>query len=207
MSIRNTLSIFAAVFALAIGTAHAQATPAAFAKLPTPQPTLAGGKIEVIEFFWYGCPHCYALEPAVNAWLKNAPKDVVFKRIPANPSEGWGEMARVYYTLDAMGLLDKYHQRVFDAMHKENVNLGNKRLREEWLAKNGIDVAKYNDVEKSFSVATNLARARQLTQAYQVDSVPRLIVNGKYYTSADLLSDKVFPTVDQMIAQVRKEKG
>jgi len=178
MSLPNTLSIFAAVFALAIGTAHAQATPAAFGKLPAPQPTEGGGKIEVIEFFWY-----------------------------ANPSEGWGEMARVYYTLDAMGLLDKYHQRVFDAMHKENVNLGNKRLREAWLAKNGIDVAKYNDVEKSFSVATKLSRARQLTQAYQVDSVPRLVVNGKYYTAADLTGDKVFPTVDQMIAQVRKEKS
>ena len=204
MSIRNTLSIFAAVFALSIGTAHAQAT---FGKLAVPQPSEGGGKIEVIEFFWYGCPHCYALEPAVNTWLKNAPKDVVFKRIPANPSEGWGEMARVYYTLEAMGLLDKYHQRVFDAMHRDNVNLGNKRIREEWLAKNGIDVAKYHDVEKSFSVVTNLARARQLTQAYQVDTVPRLIVNGRYYASENLTVDKVFPTVDQMIAQVRKEKS
>ena len=204
MSIRNTLSIFAAVFALSIGTAEAQAT---FAKLPNPQPTEGDGKIEVIEFFWYGCGHCYALEPSVNAWLKNAPKDVVFKRIPANPSEGWGEMARVYYTLDAMGLLGKYHQRVFDAMHKDNVNLANKRLREEWLTKNGIDPVKYNDVEKSFSVATRLSRARQLTQAYQVDTVPRLIVNGRYYASENLTVDKVFPAVDQMIAQVRKEKS
>src|SRR5258708_39464969 len=129
MSLRNTLSIFAAVFALAIGTAHAQATPAAFGKLPVPQPTEGGGKIEVIEFFWYGCPHCYALEPSVNAWLKNAPKDVVFRRIPANPSELWGEMARVYYTLEAMGLLEKYHQRGCDAMHKEDGNLRNRRWR------------------------------------------------------------------------------
>ena len=202
MSIRNTLSIFAAVFALAIGTAQAQAP---YATLQNPQPTDGGGKIEVIEFFWYGCPHCYALEPSVSAWVKNAPKDVVFKRIPANPSEGWGEMARVYYTLEAMGLLEKYHQRVFDAMHKENVNLSNKRLREEWLGKNGIDVAKYNDVEKSFSVVTNLARARQLTGVYQVDTVPRLIVNGKYYAAENLTVDKVFPAVDQMIAQVRTE--
>ena len=142
MSIRNTLSIFAAVFALAMGSAHAQApqaAQAAFSKLPNPQATVGDGKIEVIEFFWYGCPHCYALEPSVNTWVKNEFEDVVFKRSPANPSDGWGEMARVYYTLEAMALLDKYHQRVFDAMHKENVNLGNKRIREEWLAKNGID--------------------------------------------------------------------
>lgn len=206
MSLSRTLSIAAAVLALALGTAQAQAP---FAKLPAPQPTEGGGKIEVIEFFWYGCSHCYALEPSVNAWIKTAPKDVVFRRIPAYPSEGWGEMARVYYTLEAMGLLDKYHQRVFDAMHRDNVNLANKRIREEWLAKNGIDVARYGDVEKSFSVATKLSRARQLTAAYQVDSVPRLIVNGKYFTSAEQAgtADKVFPVVDQIIAVVRKEKS
>src|SRR5258708_39462724 len=98
-------------------------------------------------------------------------------------------MARVHYTLDAMGLLDKYHQRVFDAMHKENGNLGNKRLREAWLAKNGIAVAKYNDVEKAFSVATKLSRARQLTQAHPADTGPRLGVNGKHYTAADPTGD------------------
>jgi thiol:disulfide interchange protein DsbA len=206
MSLSRTLSVIAAVLALAVGTASAQAP---FSKLPAPQPTEGGGKIEVIEFFWYGCPHCYALEPSVAAWIKNAPKDVVFRRIPAYPSESWGEMARVFYTLEAMGLLEKYHQKVFDAMHRDGVNLANKRLREEWLAKNGIDVPKYNDVEKSFAVSTKLSRARQLTLAYQVDSVPRLIVNGKYFTSAEQAGapDKVFSVVDQIIAVVRKEKG
>ena len=208
MSLRKALSTAALFLAFAVSGAWAQA-PAPYSMLQPQQPTDGSGKIEVIEFFWYGCPHCYSLEPAVNAWLKAAPKDVVFKRIPAYPSEGWGEMAKVFYTLEAMGLLDQYHQRVFDAMHKENVNLANKRMREEWLAKNGVDVAKYNEVEKSFTVATKVARARQLTQAYKVDSVPRLIVNGKYVTSAEQAggADKVFAVVDKIIAVARKDKS
>jgi len=206
MSLRKAFSIAATILALAAGGACAEAP---YALLQPPQPTDSAGKIEVIEFFWYGCPHCYSLEPAVNAWVKAAPKDVVFKRVPAVPSDSWGEMAKVFYTLEAMGLLDQYHQKVFDAMHKDNVNLANKRLRDEWLAKNGIDVAKYSDMEKSFTVATKLSRARQLTQAYKVDSVPRVVVNGKYYTSAEQAggANRIFPVVDQIIGMARKDKS
>jgi thiol:disulfide interchange protein DsbA len=209
MSLRKALSLLVATFAFAAaGNAWAQAaTP--YSLLNPPQPTDGGGKIEVIEFFWYGCPHCYSIEPAVNAWLKTAPKDVVFKRVPAFPSDSWGQMAGVYYTLEAMGLLDQYHSKVFDAMHKQNVNLSNKGKRDEWLKANGIDPAKFAEVEKSFTVATKVARARQMTQAYKVDSVPRFIVNGKYVTSAEQAggNEKIFPTVDQLIAAARKEKS
>jgi thiol:disulfide interchange protein DsbA len=205
--LRKVLPLFAATLAFTAGAAFAQA-PSAWATLNPPQPSEAG-KIEVIEFFWYGCPHCYHLEPAVNAWVKNAPKDVVFKRVPAFPSEAWGEGAKMFYTLEAMGLLDQYHQKVFDAIHKQNVNLNNAKKREEWLKANGIDPVKYNEVEKSFTVNTKVARARQLTQAYKVDSVPRVFVNGKYFTSAEQAggAEKVFPVVDQIIAVARKEKG
>ena len=208
MSLRKMLSLFTAVLALAAGGAIAQpATP--YAPLTPPQPTDGSGKIEVIEFFWYGCPHCYSMEPAVAAWLKTAPKDVVFKRVPAYPSDAWGSMAVMYYTLEAMGLLEQYHSKVFDAMHKQNLNLANKNKRDEWLKANGIDPAKYAEVEKSFSVSTKVARARQMTQAYKVDSVPRFIVNGKYVTSGEQAggNDKIFPTIDQIIAQARKEKS
>src|SRR5262249_30439685 len=111
--------------------------------------------------------------------------------------------------LEAMGVLDKYHQKVFDAMHKDNVNLANKKKREEWLAQNGVDVAKYNQTEKSFTGATRRMRAKPMTMNYQVDSVPRLVVNGKYFTSAEQAggADKVFPVVDQLLATVRKEKS
>jgi protein dithiol oxidoreductase (disulfide-forming) len=208
MQLRKVLSLLAASLAFAAGSVLAQpAQP--WAPLSPPQPTDGSGKIEVIEFFWYGCPHCNAMEPYVNAWLKTKPADVEFKRIHAYPTESWGPGVLMFYTLEAMGLLDKYHDKVFDAIHKQNVNLNNAKKRDEWLQANGIDPAKFNEVSKSFSVSTKVARARQQTQAYKVDSVPRFFVNGKYFTSAEQAggNDKIFPTIDQMIAVARKEKG
>ena len=205
MSLRNSLALAAATLALA-ASAFAQAP---YATLSPPQPSEGGGKIEVVEFFWYGCPHCYTLEPAVATWTKNAPKDVVFKRVPAVPSDSWGEMAKVYYALETMNLLDTHHMKVFDAMHKDKLNLGNKKIRDEWMAKNGIDPAKYAEVEKSFTVATKVNRAKQLTYAYKVDSVPRVFVNGKYYTSAEQAggAERIFPIVDQLIGMARSENN
>jgi len=204
MSLHHRFMIAAA--ALAFSAAGALAQP--FSSLNPAQPTEGGGKVEVIEFFWYGCPHCYTLEPAVVAWAKKAPQDVVFKRVPAVPSAAWEEHARMFYTLEAMGKLDEYHQKVFDAIHKANVNLNNRKMRDEWLAKNGIDPAKYAEVEKSFSVATKVNRAKQLTYSYKVESVPRVAVDGKYYTSAEQAGgvDRVFQIVDQLIGMARKEK-
>jgi thiol:disulfide interchange protein DsbA len=163
----------------------------------------------VIEFFWYGCPHCYSLEPAVVAWAKKMPPDVVFKRVPAIPSDSWMEHARIFYTLEAMGKLDEYHQKVFDAIHKGNVNMNHKKTRDEWFAKNGIDPAKYAEMEKSFSVATKLNRAKQLTYAYKVDSVPRVTVNGRYVITMEAAGsiDRVFQIVDQAIGVARKDKA
>ena len=200
-------SFMLAVAALGFAAAGTLAQP--FSPIEPPQPTDGGGKIEVIEFFWYGCPHCYSLEPNVVSWAKNAPKDVVFKRVPAVPSDAWADAARMFYTLEAMGKLDEYHQKVFDAIHKSNVNMNNKKFRDEWLGKNGIDPAKYAEMEKSFSVATKVNRAKQLTYAYKVDSVPRITVNGKYYTSAEKAGDlnRVFPIVDQLIGMSRKDKA
>src|SRR5450631_944844 len=209
MSFRKALSPFVALLAFAFaGAAWSQAGPP-YSLLNPPQPTDGSGKVEVIEFFWYGCPHCYALEPAVNAWLKTAPKDVVFKRIPAFPSDAWGRDALMYYTLEAMGLLDTYHEKVFDAIHRDKVNFASNSKRDEWFKANGIDPAKFAEVEKSFAVVSKLARARQLTQSYKVDSVPRIIVNGKYVTSAEQAGgvDKLFPEVDQLIVMARKDKG
>ncbi len=207
MSLRKALALFVSLAVIAFGAA-AQA-PQPYQQLNPPQPNDSPGKIEVVEFFWYGCPHCYHLEPLVNAWVKNQPKDVVFKRVPATPNETWAQGAVMFYTLEAMGLLEQYHGKVFDAIHKDNKNLNNKRIREEWLQQNGVDVAKYNEMEKSFSVSSKVQRARQLTGAYRVDGVPRVFVGGKYYTAAEFAGsqDKVFPVVDQLVAMVRKEAG
>jgi len=201
MSFRRIAAFAAALWLAASGAALAQ-----FTLLNPPQPT-DGAKIEVIEFFWYGCPHCYHLEPSIAAWQKTAPKDVVFKRVPATTAS-WGTLATVYYTLEAMGVLDQYHTKVFDAMHKQNINLSNTGLREEWLAKQGIDVAKYRDVEKSFSVSTKISRAKQMTASYKIDSVPQLVVDGKFVVSAQSAGgqERMFQAVDQAIAAARREK-
>lgn len=206
MSLRKALIVIATVLAGAFGSAWAQ-TP--YALVEPPQPTESNGKVEVIEFFWYGCPHCYHLEPALNAWVQHLPKDVVFKRVPAVPSDSWGQLARVFYTLQAMGLVNQYHDKVFDAIHKDNLNLGVKKIRDPWLVKNGIDPKKYDEVDKSFTVMTDMNRARQMTINYKVDSVPRFIVNGKYYTSAELAggTGKIFEVLDQLIAKSRQENG
>jgi thiol:disulfide interchange protein DsbA len=206
MYLRKALMIVAMLVAAAGGTAWAQVP---YAPMQPPQPTGDNGKIEVIEFFWYGCPHCYHLEPELNAWVAKLPPDVEFKRVPAYPSEAWGEAARIFYTLEAMGLLDKFHDKVFDAIHKDNVNLVNPKIRAEWLTKNGIDAKKFEDMSKSFTVVSYMNRDKQMTLNYKVDGVPRLVVGGKYYTSGELAggADKIFPAVDQMIAKVREEQG
>ena len=196
---------FAAMLCMGLaGAAFAQRAP--FTVLNPAQPTEGGGKIEVIEFFWYGCPHCYHLEPAIVSWEKNAPKDVVFKRVPAAHG-GWASLASVYYTFEAMGLLEKMHAKVFEAIHKQNLNLGNKNVRDDWLAKQGVDVAKFNDVEKSFSVMTKLQRARQMSASYKIDSVPQLVVNGKYVISSESAGgmERMIPAVELAVGAARRE--
>jgi thiol:disulfide interchange protein DsbA len=200
MLLRQAFAVLATFFAFAVQAQQG------WAPVNPPQPTENNGKVEVMEFFWYGCPHCYALEPDVVAWVKKLPPDVEFKRVPA-PMGGWLEGARIFYTLEALGVLPQYHEKVFDAIHKEQVNLFNARQREQWLQKNGIDPAKYAAAEKSFSVDSKLKRAMQLAQQYKVDGVPRIVVGGKYYTSSEQAGGaaKVFPIVAPLVDMVRKE--
>jgi thiol:disulfide interchange protein DsbA len=175
-------------------------------KQDSPQPTEGNGKIEVIEFFWYGCPHCYRLEPTLEAWLKNKPADVVFKRVHALPGTTWMAHAKIFYTLETMGLEEKLHEKVFEAIHKDNKNLASQKVLDEFLANNGVDPTKYHEVEKSFSVDSKLKRANQMTVAYKVDGVPRIIVDGKLATGPAEAGgeDKMMQAVDQMIAAERK---
>jgi protein dithiol oxidoreductase (disulfide-forming) len=205
---RRAFTAFIAALVLATGAAHAQVAKGKdFALLEPPQPTEGGGKVEVIEFFWYGCGHCFKLEPALVKWSQALPKDVVFKRVPAVPNDSWGQTAVVFYTLEAMGLLEKMHQKVFDAIHLDNVIITNRKVRDEWLGKNGVDPIKFTEVEKSFSVQSKLARAKQMTAAYKIDGVPMIVVNGKYVSSLALAggTDRLLQVVDGLIVQARKE--
>lgn len=209
MSLRRIATLATAVLGLAAGTALAQLQPGKDYTLLKPPQASEAGKIEVIEFFSYACGHCYKLEPFLEAWAKKLPADVVFKRVPGAGSDAWSQLAVLYFSLEAMGKLESHQKKVFDAMHAENVNLANPKIREGWLAKNGIDAAQYVAVEKSFTVQSKLSRAKQLMGDYKVDGVPMLVVNGKYVTSNAHAGgpERVVPVLEGLIAMARKESG
>jgi len=157
-----------------------------------PQPTgVPAGKVEVIEVFWYGCPHCYALEPYLMSWLKNKPEYIELVRIPVMWSPGHKTHAHLFYTLEALGRHD-LHQKVFDTIHQEKNNLLGNSEQESiqkmtaFAKAHGIDEKKFMDAWNSFSVASNLNRANELTQRYHVEGVPVVIVNGKYTTDVGM---------------------
>src|SRR6185436_12139679 len=132
-----------------------------FGEVKPPQPTETGGKIEVLEFFWYGCPHCYSLEPLIEVWTKKLPADVQFRRVPAIFNERWALDANIYYSLEALGVLDKVHRALFDAIHKDRLKTDSKEARDQWLQRNGVDVKKFDDAFKSFGVQSKVKRAAQ----------------------------------------------
>ncbi|NIA56656.1 thiol:disulfide interchange protein DsbA/DsbL [Massilia sp. TW-1] len=151
--------------------------------LPAAQPTDTGKKIEVIEFFAYYCPHCYAFEPALEAWVKKQGDDVVFKRVHIQGGAGVLPQQRLFYTLDAMGLLNQYHQKVFDAMHQQHLRLSSDEQVFDWVAQNGIDRAKFIDTYRSFGIQARLRRAATMMDAYGVDRWPLVVIDGRYVTS------------------------
>ncbi len=208
----RTRRLFLAALAaasLAAGTALAQQPTGPFTLLQPPQPMEGSGKVEVIEFFSYACPHCYKLEPFLEAWAKKQGPDVVVKRVPGAGSDSWTQLAALYYSLEAMGKLEALHMKAFNAMHQDGVNLASPKIRESWLAKNGVDVAQYQGVEKSFSVQSKVGRAKQLMAAYKVDGVPMVVVNGKYVTSNAHAGgpDRVVAVLDQLVAMGRRDLG
>lgn len=163
------------------------------------------GKVEVVEFFWYSCSHCNAFEPALESWIKRAPKDVVVRRVPVAFQDSFVPQQRLFYTLEAMGLQDKLHGKVFAAIHGEKQNLTKADAIADWVAKQGVDKAKFTEQYNSFSVATKATRGTQLQNAYRVEGVPSLGVAGRFYTDATLSKsmDRALQVVEFLAAQVR----
>jgi thiol:disulfide interchange protein DsbA len=175
--------------------------------LERPVATEAGtGKIEVLEFFWYSCPHCNQFEPAFEQWAKNAPKDVVVRRVPVAFRDDFVPQQRLYYTLEAMNLVEKMHIRVFTAIHGDKQKLDTFDTLSAWAVKNGLDKAKFTEVFNSFGVATKARRATQLQEAFKVQGVPSLGVAGRFYTDGSLASnmESALTVTEYLIGQVRK---
>lgn len=169
---------------------------------PTEAPA---GKVEVVEFFWYSCPHCNAFEPQLEAWIKQVPKDVYIRRVPVSFRPDFEPQQRLYYVLETMGKVEELHKKVFAAIHIEKQALNTADLVTAWAEKQGINKAKFTEMYNSFSVTTKPRKATQLQDAYQVDGVPALGVAGRYYTSGTLAQNmgRALQVTDFLIAQSR----
>ena len=179
-----------------------------YVELTNPVPVSVPGKIEVVELFWYGCPHCYAFEPTINPWVEKLPKDVNFKRIPAMFGGPWDAHGQLFLTLEAMGVEHKVHNAVFDAIQKQGKRLTKPDEMADFVATQGVDKDKFLATFNSFAIQGQIKQAKELAQKYGVQGVPTLIVNGKY--RFDLGStggpEATLNVADQLIAKERAAK-
>lgn len=191
---------------MAAGTASAQfnAIPGRdYTPLSPAQPKLTDSPVEVLEFFAYGCIHCFHLEPKLDKWKATLAKDVKLVRVPTPfPIRGL-DSTGIFYTLEAMGQLERLHGKIFEAVNNENVQLGNPNVRDQWLAKNGVDVKKYAEVEQSFSVKNKIRAAGEYAQKFRIESTPTLVVNGKYSVVNQRDNDMTFRVIDTLIVTER----
>ena len=211
MSRRNLLATMAAVAAVTFAGASLAAPLVEgknYMRLANPQPVETGKKIEVIEFFSYGCPHCSALEPYLDAWRAKLPADVAFRRVPVMFHDQWVHLARIYYTLDALGDEAKISPEVFKAIHGDGVALWDDKKFLDWAATKGLDRKKVEAVFTSFAVDSKLKRAMQLGKDYGIDSVPTVVVDGKYMTSSAMVgTHAALPgAIDELVAKARAER-
>ena len=213
----SCLRLAALLLAFAISAAaSAQSTPGKdYRVINPPQPTDSGKRVEVLEFFWYGCPHCYALQPPLRAWLRQKPADVDFKRVPAVFDNSWVPLTWAYYSLDAMGVVDKLHYDVFAAIHEQKLRLSDSAVLFDWVAKNGVDRQKFADTYNSFGVKNRGARSIEMTRNYDIPGTPALTVDGKYLVAPSMILkpdgsvdyERYFQVLNQVIAMARKERA
>jgi len=184
-----------------------------YLRLPQPVPVAVAGKIEVIEFFWYECPHCNAFEPALEAWAKRAPDDVAFRRVPVwFREEPFGPQQRLFFTLETLGLLPTLHRKVFATIHGDHTRLRTAEDMAAFALVNGADPMKFMATYNSFAVQSKAQQARRTAAAYGIDAVPSMGVQGRYATNGDLANaglppgsnDRMLAVVDALVAQLRQ---
>jgi len=200
------VAIAAALTPVSLPVRAQQDAAAGYTALQNALPVENPGKIEVAEFFWYGCIHCYNLEPVLEAWLPKLPADAYFRRIPAVFNERWAHDAAIYYAFEALGVLDKLHRPFFDAIHKDRLKTDNPAALGEWLAKHGLDPQKFEATMKSFGVQSKMRRASQLTGASRIDGTPAMMVHGRYTISTDQGRSRegMLANAERLIIAVRK---
>lgn len=175
-------------------------------RLIKPPLTTEANKIEVTEFFWYGCPYCFDLEPELVAWVKKLPADVSFRRVPAIfPDKRGIPGANLYFTLEAMNLLERLHDEAFNAIHVERQRLDDGKRMLEWVAKKGVDPKQFNQTMASFGVQSRVKQAFVLTQSAGVTAVPGVMVQGRYLVLAQRSNQAMLANIEQLVARVRAE--
>jgi thiol:disulfide interchange protein DsbA len=201
-------TIFALGAALTVATPSlAQTAGKDYTPISPVQPTDDAAKIEVLEFFSYGCPHCADFNPLLTAWVAKQPADVVFKKVPITFGRGaWEGIARLYYTLQVTGDLARLEADVFRAIHIEKINLFEQGALTEWVVKKGVDQKKFTDTFKSFGVMSQVKRGDQMAQSYKVSGVPALAVDGKFMVGGKDFAEQL-ANADKLIAKARSEKS
>lgn len=176
-----------------------------YARIAAPQPTTAPpGKVEVVELFWYGCPHCYAFEPYLKEWLAHKPANAYFVRIPAIfNSPLWRLQATAYYTAEVLGIIDKIHEPLFNAIHRDHLPLNTEDQLADFFAKFGVDKKTFHATFHSFAVQAKVSRAAELTRLYGIDGVPSIVVDGKYRTDGPMTQsyEKMLDVVNYLVAK------
>lgn len=171
----------------------------------SPQPVPAGSGIEVIDFFWYGCPYCNRLRPALERWVAKKPADVTLRRIPVVLRETWAPHARIYYTLEALGEVERLHQQVYHGYHVEELFMSRPEVMSQWAQRHGIDRERWEAAYNSEEVLQKVKEAARLTQAYGINGTPSLVVNGRYLTSGNMVEtlDGMIPVLDALVRLMR----
>ena len=179
-----------------------------YVEVPAQPTAVKRGQVEVLEFFWYRCPHCFHMEPELNAWAKKLPRNVVLKRVPGILNDAWVPLARAFYALEAIGMQEKLHEALFRAIHVEGLDLDPPGAFLDWAANNGADRQKLAAAYDSFGVDTAVMRALQLTRDFKLSGVPSFVVDGKYTTSAYLTggNPQTFKVLDELIAMQKAKK-
>jgi thiol:disulfide interchange protein DsbA len=178
-----------------------------YTRIVPAQPTQAIDKIEVLEVFWYGCPHCYEFEPYVEKWLQSKAEDVEFRRMPGIFSKNWIPHARAYFTAEKLSVLDIIHSSLFEALHEEKKRLYTEDELKDFFVSKGIDGDEFTEVYNSSEVETKFKQAFVMGQRYKITGVPAVIINGKYMTSGSLAGsyDNLLKTIDDLVDKERGE--
>jgi thiol:disulfide interchange protein DsbA len=198
---------FFAVLTIVLATqANAHAAEEAYSLLIPPQPTQSGKKIEVLEFFFYGCIHCFHLHPYLNKWEKTMPRDVTLDFVPVHFNPSWEPMAYTYYSLKAMGQQKRLDDKLYDALNQDQLPLFDMDSIADFVAKNGVNRAEFVKYYTSLSVQNEVDRSGQMTASYQIQGTPTIVVDGKYVISG-LEPPDAIRALNQAISKARRDRG